>query len=200
MSKGDVDNNELGFGEMPHSQLFARTFSFVLIALTVALVAYVAVVSIAMLDADSNTPVPDSGVSALVIALFAILITGIVVFMTFRIDRDAKREARDTASVVAGRVSEGVKKAARKSIRRARKAERKAEEAATRASEVQANAEEAIEKAEAAAEAATNAKSDADEAIAEALRKLEEAINGIPADAEKHVREAFGRFAERPAE
>ena len=45
-----------------------------------------------------------------------------------------------------------------------------------------------------------NAKSEADKAIAEALRKLEEAIREIPADAEKHVREAFRKFGQKPAE
>ncbi len=176
MNENRVDKNEGLLDEGPHSNLFAWTFVITLITPTGAVLLYVAVFSIAILDGSTNTPVPESGMSALVVALFATLITGIVVFMTFRIDRDAKREARETANEIALEVTKDVKKTVRKSVKRAQDAVQKAEEARDYATEAQTKAQGVIKTAQSSASGARRAKNDADTAIAEALKRLDEAI------------------------
>ena len=86
--------------ELPFAKLFAWTFCAVLSLIALCLLAHTAVVVSAAMDWAPKQPMPYH--ASLMIALFAVLITGVVVFMTFRVDRDAKREASDTARAIAG--------------------------------------------------------------------------------------------------
>lgn len=107
------------------------------------------------------------------IGLFGVLITGLFVFMAFRIDRGAKWEAQQ----VAKKAAKGVVKKARSTARkRAGKvaAEKAAKVAAEEAAEVAAKeaAEVAAEKAaEVAAEAALEATAEKFEQLADNFRK-----------------------------
>ena len=74
------------------------------------------------------------------IMFFSVLITGIFIFMTFRIDRGAKSEAREVAS----RAAEETKQYATEEIKRvAEEAKRGTEEAKRDAEEAKRDAEEA---------------------------------------------------------
>ena len=86
--------------ELPFAKLFAWTFCTVLSLIALCLLAHTAVVVAAAMGWAPKQPMPYH--ASLMIALFAVLITGVVVFMTFRVDRDAKREASDTARAIAG--------------------------------------------------------------------------------------------------
>ena len=154
--------------EMPHSQLFSITFCAVLLAATLALLAYTTVVCIAAFQPEVVAP-RASAIGPLVVALFGILITGIVVFMTFRIDRDAKREARETAQAEARKIAKSAKKAARKAIR---------------------NADIASQNADRVAKSADSIVKKTDE-------QLKELIDAVPRQAEEHVRKTFGELAEQ---
>ena len=127
-----------------------------------------AAISIALLALVVRSWMADGGgewhtaLSTVSIGLFGVLITGLFVFMAFRIDRGAKLEAQRVAK---GAAKKAAKKAAKRAAKRAanearRAARKKAEEvAAERAEEVAAErAEEvAVEKTKEVAERAEEA-------------------------------------------
>ena len=61
----------------------------------------------------------DDTLVAVIVAIFGVLITGVFVFMTFRIDRGAKLEAQTTAKFEAEQVLKDVKENAEEAVRKA---------------------------------------------------------------------------------
>lgn len=73
---------------------------------TIAIVLYAVAISLKIWNATDFPPGADAGFIAVTAAIFGVLITGVFVFMTFRIDRGAVIEARATAEREAGKVME----------------------------------------------------------------------------------------------
>ncbi len=86
---------------------------------TIAVVVYAIVMSFKIGLAKNVLPGADAGFIAVTAAIFGILITGVFVFMTFRIDRGAVIEARSTALREAGKVTESARTEARRAAEQA---------------------------------------------------------------------------------
>lgn len=118
--KAGDSNQRPGEDQEPrdYERAFVRTFTGVLWLTTISLCLYVGVTIVAFLDGRA---LPGDGLGTLVVmvvAIFGVLVTGLFVFMTFRIDRGAKLEAGDVASItateVAAKIAEDAKEIARK--------------------------------------------------------------------------------------
>ena len=91
------------------------------------------------------------------IMFFSVLITGIFIFMTFRIDRGAKHEAREVARQVAeeaSRTAEETKQYATEEISRAAEEAKRVERVAEKAKQVAEKAKQVAEEAKQVAEEA----------------------------------------------
>lgn len=87
-------------------QTLVRAFCGVLWTLTVALCTYLAFVIVSMVDPRVSAGADGHGtVVTLVLTIFAVLMTGIFVFMTFRIDRGARQEAATVAAQAADTIA-----------------------------------------------------------------------------------------------
>ena len=92
-------------GQQDYERRFVRAFTGVLWLTTIALCAYVGVTIIAPVNGEG---LPEGGLGTLVVlvvTIFGILITGLFVFMAFRIDRGARLEASEVAGVAATEVA-----------------------------------------------------------------------------------------------
>lgn len=97
-----------------------------------AIVFYALAMSCRILKGQPLPPGADAGFIAVTAALFGILITGVFVFMTFRIDRGAIIEARSTAEREAQRVMDEAKQVLNTATEKARTVAKEAiEEAKT---------------------------------------------------------------------
>ena len=87
------------------SEGFKQLITAVICIVTAVLSGVLIVLTI---PAVKGTPLPETALFAPLIALFGVLMTGIFVFMTFRIDRGARHEAKSQAEFTAGEVARNV--------------------------------------------------------------------------------------------
>ncbi len=104
-SEGDQDQATLDSDtdQVKLEQTMIRAFCRVLWTLTLALCFYLGFTVLGMIEGNNISPSGDGlgHMVALVLAIFAVLMTGIFVFMTFRIDRGARMEAATVAAEAA---------------------------------------------------------------------------------------------------
>ena len=147
---------------------------------------------------------------ASLLALTSLLVTGIFLFMTFRIDRGtrltaertakatakevAKATAEETAKATAGKIIPAIKARAEEAGRAAKKAKEKsgeAEQAATKAQEKAGVAEQAAEIAQESAEkAAATAQQEVERAAESAQQQVKQAAEEVQEEAQDAARAA----------
>ena len=119
----------------PYTRIVVCGVLVILVLCTVAIIIYVSTLGMATWDAiaDKNNreislAAVEGGFVAVVAAIFGILITGVFVFMTFRIDRGAIVESRSEARSVAKEYMEEIEAKAKRAVRDARKTLKRAKE------------------------------------------------------------------------
>ena len=129
------------------------------------------------------------------VALTAVLISGIFVFMTFRIDRGARHEAREQARKILQKESlEDLRNEAESNAQRAAIAADQAEASQGTAGTAATAAEEAGHRAAAAAKSAARARDDAESAVDKAEQSRADAKDAAN-KAEEALREADAAMA-----